>query len=174
MAPEYGTALYWESRFRSDPNAYEWLVSPDCFHDPVLSALKTSATPNPKLLHIGCGSSELSYHLRFLVDEPAQVHNVDFSKEAIELGRKHDDRDTPMHWSTMDLLSGEDVRRFRDNTQSFECIVDKGTAVSYPPLPSRGGSRPVVEVLILVDRTSLWPGTLLTRCLLFHLGRGRM
>jgi len=36
---------------------------------------------------MGCGTSFLSFHLRVYVDDPAQIHNVDFSAQAIELGK---------------------------------------------------------------------------------------
>ncbi|KAL9056778.1 MAG: hypothetical protein Q9162_002749 [Coniocarpon cinnabarinum] len=133
MAPEYGSSLYWEERFKSDPSAFEWLVKPDYFHEPVMTALQSSPVKQPKVLHIGCGSSELSYHLRYLVDHPSQVHNVDFSGEAVAIGRKHDDEKAPMHWKAVDLLDHEHIHGLRgdiSNEKLFGLVVDKGTADS--------------------------------------------
>lgn len=132
MPPEYGTATYWNTRFAADPTAYEWLVSPSTLHNPIIDALAAAPSPSPRVLHIGCGSSELSYHLRYLVDTPAQVHNVDFSPEAVALGKKHDDAKEPMHWTAADLLDYEDVMAL-GSTESpeqrgFDVVVDKGTA----------------------------------------------
>lgn len=81
---------YWESRFTLDPSNFEWL-QPASALDPclreALDTVRLSAMKAHKILHIGCGTSFLSFHLRVHVDDPAQIHNVDFSAQAIELGK---------------------------------------------------------------------------------------
>ncbi|KAF2496234.1 hypothetical protein BU16DRAFT_371021 [Lophium mytilinum] len=85
--PPFSSSKYWDSRFHSNPSAFDWLQPASILDPHITAALRdTSEKTTPNILHIGCGTSLLSYHLRAHVDEPSQIHNVDFSKEAIDLG----------------------------------------------------------------------------------------
>jgi hypothetical protein len=122
----------------------------------------TSTPPKPKrpppqrLLHIGCGSSNLSFHLgRALVADPSQVTNVDYSRVAIEKCRRREDEmmqqqqqrprvkqedkengngevskgsNRRMKWKEIDLLSVIDMAALaRETDGGFDIIVDKST-----------------------------------------------
>lgn len=50
----------------------------------ITEALSLRSDKSSKILHIGCGTSLLSFHLRAHVDDLARIHNVDFSAKAIE------------------------------------------------------------------------------------------
>jgi hypothetical protein len=86
--PAYGTQDYWESRFKTNTASYDWLEHASLLDSEIAEALATSDDDAPKILHIGCGTSMLSIHLRAFVSDPRQITNIDFSAEAIELGRK--------------------------------------------------------------------------------------
>ncbi|KAK8170307.1 hypothetical protein BC567DRAFT_250304 [Phyllosticta citribraziliensis] len=98
-APSFSNLEYWESRFQKDPSAFEWLLSPNRLDKHVLEALDaaaSSSSPNPlspqqpSIHHIGCGTSAMSFQLRRLVDDPAQVLNTDYSPAAVEIGRSRE------------------------------------------------------------------------------------
>ncbi|KAJ4353266.1 uncharacterized protein N0V89_004993 [Didymosphaeria variabile] len=85
--PPFGSQEYWNKRFTDNPKPFEWLEAPDALDPYIVDALNKSKDPNPQLLHIGCGTSLLSYHLRAHVEKPQQIHNLDYSDVAIKLGR---------------------------------------------------------------------------------------
>jgi hypothetical protein len=88
--PTYGTREYWDQRFSKDSNPFEWLSAPDSLDPFITDALRNAVDPEPEILHIGCGSSLLSYHLRAHVTSPKQIHNVDYSKIAVDIGRQRE------------------------------------------------------------------------------------
>jgi hypothetical protein len=142
MPPSYGSQEYWNNRFTSETEPFEWLEAPDTLDPFLRDALSNSKDSEPKLLHIGCGTSMLSHHLRTLVKKLDQVHNVDYSNVAIELGRKreHDlddnhrfedshtsDDSTSMLWDVIDLLDHKSVLGVC-KPGSYSVIVDKSTS----------------------------------------------
>ncbi|KAK7612046.1 hypothetical protein JOL62DRAFT_499980 [Phyllosticta paracitricarpa] len=163
-APSFSSPEYWESRFRKDPSAFEWLLSPNCLDKHVLEALAAASSPSPDcssspslplpcVHHIGCGTSAMSFQLRRLVDDPAQVHNTDYSPAAVEIGRnreremfgdgeggedsatrRYDSASTGspsserMRWSTIDLLSLRAIAPLAHPHPPYAVIVDKSTS----------------------------------------------
>ncbi|KAI9656794.1 MAG: hypothetical protein M1821_003433 [Bathelium mastoideum] len=88
MAPEFSSKSYWNTRFTTSPNSFDWLL-PASSLDPLLrTTLASCPDPNPQILHIGCGSSWLAFHLRAHVAHPGQVLNIDFAEAAVALGRR--------------------------------------------------------------------------------------
>jgi hypothetical protein len=71
-------------------NLFEWLEEPNTLDPYIVDALNTAQEEKPGLLHIGCGTSPLSYHLRSHVKDPKQTHNLDYSDVAIELGKRQE------------------------------------------------------------------------------------
>ncbi|KAF1915046.1 hypothetical protein BDU57DRAFT_517830 [Ampelomyces quisqualis] len=144
MPPSYGSQEYWNQRFKSESEPFEWLEAPHML-DPFLhDALSATKDPRPKILHIGCGTSELSYHLQTLVATPDQIHNLDYSDIAIDLGRKREkelcgmDRfedyhildgatRTCMKWDTVDMLNHKSLLG-ACKPGEYSIIVDKSTA----------------------------------------------
>jgi hypothetical protein len=84
--PSYGVQEYWDDRFRREVEPHDWLQGASILDTEIAEALAACETPNPQILHIGGGTSELSFNLRMLVKDPRQVHNADFSAEAIAWG----------------------------------------------------------------------------------------
>ncbi|KAF2472250.1 uncharacterized protein BDR25DRAFT_302985 [Lindgomyces ingoldianus] len=89
-APSFGAQEYWNARFTANPNPFEWLEAPNVLDPFLVETLRTSTEEKPDILHIGCGTSLLSYHLRAHVKGPEQIHNLDYSDVAIEVGRKRE------------------------------------------------------------------------------------
>ena len=144
MPPSYGSQEYWNRRFTSETEPFEWLEAPHVLDPFLYEALSSSNDTHPDLLHIGCGTSMLSYHLRTAVKEPRQIHNLDYSGVAIELGRKReeelrdgehfeDERTTNgatskhMRWDAVDML---DHKSFVNvcNPGTYSVIIDKSTS----------------------------------------------
>lgn len=133
----FSSSEYWNERFRTDRNAFDWLLPETCFDDEVSEALNTSSVSKPEILHIGSGTSMLSFHLKKLVDDATQLHNVDFSNEAIEWGmnkeRELDESiEDPnarvcMNWSQVSLLSLSSVLSVCQ-PGGYSLIVDKSTS----------------------------------------------
>lgn len=111
----------------------------------LLDAINNSEVAEPKLLHIGCGTSMLSQHLNSLVNKPGQIHNLDYSEIAVDLGRKREkelskpevfeDRqatcpvESSMKWDTVDMLDHKSFLRVC-RPGSYSIIVDKSTSDS--------------------------------------------
>lgn len=89
-APSFSSHSYWEERFTGEQITFEWLLSVgDTINiiRGVIGGHDARDDSKPRILHIGCGTSDLSLLLREFVRWPSQVHNVDFSAAAVEHGR---------------------------------------------------------------------------------------
>ena len=145
MAPSsFGDREYWDERYAKRGEDFDWLLPATCMDGAIVRALKDTKRPNPRVIHLGCGTSTLSYHLRKFVDEPGQIHNVDFSETAIELCREKErelltrkdpegpEKSEAMRWSVVDLLSPDDVTRLASDGRipPYDVVVDKSTCDS--------------------------------------------
>lgn len=88
--PSFGSQQYWNNRFTANSNPFEWLEAPTALDPYLLAAVRAIGEEYPEILHIGCGTSLLSYHLRAHVKQPKQVHNLDYSDVAIRVGRQRE------------------------------------------------------------------------------------
>ncbi|KAK5192238.1 hypothetical protein LTR92_008185 [Exophiala xenobiotica] len=184
MAPtDFSSQSYWENRFTATQTPFEWLLPLDdttrivakLINDHSANRAGVSDPPphGPYILHIGCGTSELSICLRDWVCCPSHVHNVDYSEEAVKIGRRREEalfasRDADqrrMRWSTADLLSLPDVHSLTgEDGTLFDFVLDKSTSdaiacgdnIAVPSTWAGGGddgpspvSLPPVEVLAL-------------------------
>jgi hypothetical protein len=138
--PSFGSRAYWNERFATNTDPFEWLEAPNALDVHIVDALDATPTPKPELLHIGCGTSLLSYHLRSHVDEPRQIHNLDYSDVAIEVGkireqeiyqdpRKDIGNAACMRWDAVDLLDYKSLTRVC-NRAAYSVLVDKSTSDS--------------------------------------------
>ncbi|KAJ5159379.1 uncharacterized protein N7482_006383 [Penicillium canariense] len=136
-APDYDDPEFWDARFATGQDVGEWLNSGEVLIDSVLSALEhrpSFDTRTPRILHLGPGVSKLGLKLRDACLKrrwPGHgIVNVDFSAEAVRIGRAIEYQKTPdqaMHWQRADLLSWDDissVARFAP----FDVILDKSTS----------------------------------------------
>jgi hypothetical protein len=131
--PEFASREYWDERFSNDSSRFDWLVPAIVLCDIADEWVEADGLRKADILHIGCGTSDSSI-LRRLVDNPSQIHNVDYSATAVEAERAReqetlakepeDQHDQPwvdmtsekrdsvqpsspqaMRWSCLDLLS---------------------------------------------------------------------
>ncbi|CRG92084.1 hypothetical protein PISL3812_09139 [Talaromyces islandicus] len=123
-APDYDDAAFWDKKFVTGQDVGEWLNPGDALLDAAISHLEQSQVISggsqrikPRLLHLGPGISALGSKL---CDAFVQrgwrgdgIVNVDFSSEAVRLGRKlEEQKDEPanvMHWVQADLCSWDQV-----------------------------------------------------------------
>ncbi|KAK8137958.1 hypothetical protein PG984_001338 [Apiospora sp. TS-2023a] len=182
MPPSYGTKEYWDARFEREDN-YEWLLPADSLNAVVREALCLSQhrisssggnSAPPQILHIGCGSSNVSFQLRGLVDSPRQVTNVDYSENAVRKCRQREAAALSsavleesgagsalgMRWETADLLAADSIARLgggNDENGSFffDVVADKSTCdamgcaddapVTLPFVSPRNGVQPGMD-----------------------------
>lgn len=149
--PSFGLQQYWNDRYTKAPKAYDWLNHADVLDGDLDKALKSWQLPFPRILHIGCGNSELSFDLRLKVRDPAQIHNIDYSAVVIEWGRDRektmfdsrwddasDSAEAPsasqatmpmMEWDEVDLLSLQSIITSCP-LGAYAVIIDKSTCDS--------------------------------------------
>lgn len=154
--PSFGSQNYWNERFTSNSNPFEWLEAPDALDPYIVEALKESGHLNPQLLHIGCGTSLLSYHLRTHVERTTQIHNLDYSEVAVKLGKEReyeifkadevttDENESPqaangataeasshmsMRWLSADILDHNSFLQVC-KPATYSIVVDKSTSDS--------------------------------------------
>lgn len=69
-------------------NSFDWLLPESCFDDELKSlAGDEGASAAKQVLHIGSGTSMLSFHLRQVLPSESTIRNLDFSREAVEWGK---------------------------------------------------------------------------------------
>lgn len=182
MPPNFHAKAYWEARFGAggEPaGGHEWLGLPEAFtsacrawlaalssDDEMPSPARHSGLKEddhggrlapPHVLHIGSGSSQLSFDLRRwlpMACPPACILNVDFAPTAVALGRRLETEQFgelssgssgqhSMRWATLDLLASADVvtlvRPATERPTRPILILDKSTSDGLscgPALPS--------------------------------------
>lgn len=138
-SPSFGSQEYWNTRFKSDKTPFEWLEGPNSLDPPIIEALRLAKDGLPQILHIGSGSSLLSSHLRTHATDANQIHNLDYSDIAIQLGRMSEKEiyDKPneknqnpvglMRWDVVDLLDHNSLLKVCQ-PNAYAVIVDKSTS----------------------------------------------
>ncbi|KAJ8107037.1 hypothetical protein OPT61_g9143 [Boeremia exigua] len=132
-APEFGSQDYWDQRFTTNTVPFDWLTAPEALDPVIAEALSVLSEETPQILHIGCGSSLLSQHLKTLVKNPQQVHNVDYSKVVIDAERKRElessagDVSACTRWDAVDLLDYASLTKICGRGK-YSVVVDKSTS----------------------------------------------
>ena len=157
--PEFASRGYWDERFSNDSSQFDWLLPASALCDVVEEWVEAEALRKADILHVGCGTSDSSV-LRRLVDNPSQIHNVDYSAAALEAERAREQEtlakeseDQPwidmasekrdsvqpsppqaMRWSCLDLLSLDStislMEQQYERGRLFDLILDKSTSDS--------------------------------------------
>lgn len=114
-APDYGNESYWENRYKSCNENYDWyfewkMISPNM--DQYLNR-------NGKSLVIGCGNSTMSYEM--VSDGFEDIYSIDISPTVIEQMKETYKNIPQLKWEVMDCTN----LKYADNT--FQSIFDKGT-----------------------------------------------
>jgi EEF1A lysine methyltransferase 4 len=136
--PPFAALSYWEDRFKNNQDPYDWLQPATILDTAITEALSATEQVSPRILHIGCGTSQLSFHLRGHVQDPRQIQNTDFSSEAVEWGRRKEKE-----------MFGFEV----DHDDDAEA---QGLADNFEPRP--GGSKSAFESQLEMPMT-LWTQT---------------
>ncbi|KAK5167824.1 uncharacterized protein LTR77_007523 [Saxophila tyrrhenica] len=81
--PDFASSEYWEARFEKNKSTFDWLVPAKVLSNLVRDAVDETRLLDAEVLHAGCGTAESSA-IRELVNDPGQIHNVDYSQAAID------------------------------------------------------------------------------------------
>lgn len=132
-APDFGSQDYWDQRFTTNTAPFDWLSTPETLDPLIAEALSAVDEEQPRILHVGCGSSLLSQHLKTHVKSPQQVHNVDYSKVVIDAERERElevaggDVGACARWDAIDLLDYASLAE-TCGRDAYSVIVDKSTS----------------------------------------------
>lgn len=132
--PSFGSQSYWDQRFTKHTAPFDWLSAPTALDPFITEALRTLHEAEPQILHIGCGSSLLSQHLKTHVRRARQVHNVDYSEVVINTEKRRETEQNPrtedvtasMRWDAVDLLDCSSLLA-ACSPGAYAVIVDKST-----------------------------------------------
>lgn len=132
-APSFGSQDYWDQRFTTNAAPFDWLSAPDALDPLITEALTSANEPEPQILHVGCGSSLLSQHLKIHVKHARQVHNVDYSSVVVDAERKREvdaasgDVGACTRWDAVDLLDHGSLLEVCA-VGTYSVVVDKSTS----------------------------------------------
>ncbi|KAF2622189.1 hypothetical protein BU25DRAFT_495295 [Macroventuria anomochaeta] len=132
-APSFGSQDYWDQRFTTNTAPFDWLSAPEALDPVITEALGSIDDAAPEILHIGCGSSLLSQHLKTHVRRAQQVHNVDYSRVVIEAEELREMMSMNgnvvacTRWSAVDLLDYTSLIGACDLSK-YSVVIDKSTS----------------------------------------------
>ncbi|GMR54000.1 hypothetical protein PMAYCL1PPCAC_24195 [Pristionchus mayeri] len=109
---QYAEKDYWENRFEKETH-YEWLAGFDSYKEVLLKYIR----PEERILHIGCGSSDLSMRLFELGYK--NITNVDYSERLIWSRREEF---AEMEWICDDITS---LSLIED--EKYDVVIEKAT-----------------------------------------------
>ncbi|GLC47509.1 hypothetical protein PLESTB_001805400 [Pleodorina starrii] len=140
--PTYSASAYWDTRYMGPAKNFDWF-----FNYPALKSLLHEHLPSGKVLHVGCGNSNIQ---EGMASDGFKVTNVDISPVVIEQ-MKHQHADI----QSLDYIVGDcrDMPQLEDGT--FQSCIDKGTLDAV--LCSQSGQVDAVKYLHEIDRL-LQPG----------------
>lgn len=152
--PSYGIEQYWDERFKHDVESYDWLQSASILNKEISEAMNTCDDPDPQILHIGPGTSELSFNLRALVKDPNQIHNADFSAEAVAWGIAREKSMFDFEWDEDfgDEAEKEGYLKPKDAPQ-LQMAMMRWTVTSFLDLGSVIETCTLSAYSVIVDKT---------------------
>jgi SAM-dependent methyltransferase len=115
-APDYGSADYWNTRYKADSEPFDWYQpweNVKSFALPLLTERKCA-------LNIGCGTSRMTSLL--LEDGFEEVVGFDISSVVIEKSKKAYAKERRIKWICGDVLSMTAIE-----SDKFDVVLDKGT-----------------------------------------------
>ncbi|KAG8747320.1 hypothetical protein FRC10_001499 [Ceratobasidium sp. 414] len=172
-ALDYSSKGYWTSRFEREQN-FEWLIASSSLLPQITRVLDDLDTKPLRIIHIGCGNSELSLDLRQLVEgrpttSNITIINIDYvapaleRMQAAELARFGN---TTMQWEVLDLLDWTLIGQVFSPGRTV--IIDKSCAdaiacgrdITTPLLAGGAENTHPVEVLALHLAALAMPGSI--------------
>lgn len=115
MSPAYGEALYWDERYRKDPQTFDWYQK----YSDLGPLFKEYFQKDSRILMVGCGNASLSEDMA--KDGYNDIWNVDISAVVIGSMRSKFADVEQLKYLQMD------VRQLAFEDGSFDTIIDKGT-----------------------------------------------
>jgi hypothetical protein len=154
--PSFASQDYWESRFQHNNSSFDWLLPASRLDEHIADAISSCNSSRPRILHIGSGTSLLSFHLRNHVQNPSRIHNVDFSAQAIEWGRINENRifgseKGDASSTTSDEATSNDCRK--DFKRQAEDQWMNWSQVSLLSLHSVLSACPTFDYTLIVDKS---------------------
>mmetsp|Transcript_26832 Transcript_26832/g.30890 ORF Transcript_26832/g.30890 Transcript_26832/m.30890 type:complete len:246 (+) Transcript_26832:174-911(+) len=116
--PDYGSAAYWNARYREEQtDSYDWLQPWETIKPIVLPRLYDNT--DAEILVVGCGNSLLSTEL--YKEGYHNITNIDISDVVITEMAKRFSVCDEMEFTVMDATELEYPE------ECFDCVIDKGT-----------------------------------------------
>jgi SAM-dependent methyltransferase len=145
-APSYGDSNYWNSRYRREPDPFDWYQPWENFKPIVIPLLASRNSA----LNLGCGNSRMSE--RLLEDGFTEVIGFDISCIVIDQNKARYSHEPRLKWVCGDVLNMEQFER-----DKFDVVFDKGTLDSI--MCTGSGPQAVPQMLAEISRV-LKPGAL--------------
>ncbi|KAI8824646.1 hypothetical protein BJ741DRAFT_633301 [Chytriomyces cf. hyalinus JEL632] len=125
---DFSSKAFWDERFEKEER-FEWLSDARAIVD---NCTRIAAGDPVSLLHVGCGTSQLSNALREAMPT-AIIANIDYSPLALERGRRMETEQfgsSAMRWMTADLLDSNSLLGAvsKECSLPFDIIVEKSCA----------------------------------------------
>ena len=115
---EYGSANYWEERYKKEDTTYEWFLSWEIIYPQISEFINY---PISKILNIGCGNSPMSYDMLNSFNKINEIISIDISNIVIEQMKNKYKNNEKLKWETMDCT------KLNFPSEYFDLIIDKGT-----------------------------------------------
>ncbi|TFJ86816.1 hypothetical protein NSK_001904 [Nannochloropsis salina CCMP1776] len=115
MSQCYGRASYWDSRYTTDPEPFDWYQR----YSGLKGLLKQHIRKSDSILMAGCGNSSMSEDM--YEDGFTRITNIDISRVVVNQMRESHRGKTSMVWQHMNACA----LNFPD--ASFNVVLDKGT-----------------------------------------------
>ena len=143
---QYGNKDYWDKRYKTDPEPFEWYQKYITLKPTLLTILQ--GFQSPRILIIGCGNSRLSEEL--YNDGYKQITNIDFSEVCInQMQERYSDYDG-MKYYCMNICN------LSFDNAAFDVVIDKGTLDSV--LCGDGATEGIHKALKEVSRIMNYNG----------------
>ncbi|GFR44566.1 hypothetical protein Agub_g5838, partial [Astrephomene gubernaculifera] len=140
--PTYSASSYWDHRYTGPAKNFDWF-----FNYPALKALLQRYLPSGRVLHVGCGNSNIQ---QGMAADGFKVTNVDISPVVIEQMRVQHADNVSLDYLVADCRAMPELE-----SCSFQSCIDKGTMDAV--LCSQSGQVDAAKYLHEIDRL-LQPG----------------
>ena len=136
----YSSQTGWDQRYKENSQIFEWYHPWSFFSKQIKEVIGFYGS----VLHIGCGSSQMSIDL--LEESFSKIINIDISSVIIEIMRK---RYSDLLSDRLEFVQG-DCLNLPYSSNSFDFVIDKGTFDAL--LCSNDGPKTIKRMLLEVIR----------------------
>ncbi|KAH0787475.1 Phosphoethanolamine N-methyltransferase-related protein [Histomonas meleagridis] len=151
---DFGNPEYWENRYASSPEDYEWYFGWDFLKE----KLENICNGREVVLNLGCGNSRMPYEMR---NSFKKIYNMDISNNVINQMKEKYSNEKNLIWEQMDCAE----LKYED--EFFDVIFDKATIDAI--LCSDNFKEMTYSAILECSRTLKTNGLLvIMTCGLFH------